>query len=616
MKIFSLFILLLHFTFHSIAYSKPLETALTQLDIPFMLVDDPNNKPLVFFPYTSIADDGNDAFLYSLRSIGAVEQPFLISKYEITAAQYCSFLNAVACYKDPHHLYKKEMTEDPYVASITRTIYQNEAQETLFFYEPVENRGSLPITYVTLHDAERFCNWLENGAPTRDRDPLFLQACTEEGAYLFSTMDSSTREIATLNPNAHYYIPSENQWFKAAYYKGEGRGYWRYPTAHDAAPNNGEGDVTNQANYRTMATGWTTRETNPSITPVDRFYQSASHYGVCDMGGNVAEWTSTLEESSQRYAGMLEPHIVRGGSWQSAYSLYTNNELMALSIPQVYNGLTANNMIGFRIVALALESDEHETSRSIDHCSESHHEILSSVLWTTVRGLLFGCPRTMIELIFKYFGYNAATVLGVASTSEASFSVMAAIILLDLAGFVAVMGGIMLLGNLIPWSSLAAYFTRTGVSSQPAIPTPITPQHTQDTITSKETVTQALWSFLKSLFGCGMCILTAVTSSLKLILQRCGMSGAFLESIQNFFENLRLVELNEYFPALATFLPQGLLYNIVPVILELGFLGLFLFGCYEFLYYWPAIQDSLAQLWYGYVHCSGRSALDIPSVIY
>ena len=36
----------------------------------------------------------------------------------------------------------------------------------------------------------------------------------------------------TRNAGATYFIPSENEWYKAAYYKGGGTnaGYWTYPT--------------------------------------------------------------------------------------------------------------------------------------------------------------------------------------------------------------------------------------------------------------------------------------------------------------------------------------------------------------------------------------------------
>lgn len=40
--------------------------------------------------------------------------------------------------------------------------------------------------------------------------------------------------------NARYWVPSENEWYKAAFYKGGGTdaGYWAYPTQSDLPPTN------------------------------------------------------------------------------------------------------------------------------------------------------------------------------------------------------------------------------------------------------------------------------------------------------------------------------------------------------------------------------------------
>ena len=202
MKTFSFFLLLTHVAFHSIIYSQTHEASLTKLQIPFVLIGDPGNSTCTSYNYQkdtnysyySVDDNINSGYYVLNRNIGAVDHSFFISKYEVTAAQYCDFLNAVASQNDPHHLYKKEMTEDPNIACIIRTSFTKEDGTSFFHYEPFENRGRLPISYVSLNDAERFCNWLEHGAPTNDEDPLFLTECTEEGAYMFSQKSSLEKE--------------------------------------------------------------------------------------------------------------------------------------------------------------------------------------------------------------------------------------------------------------------------------------------------------------------------------------------------------------------------------------------------------------------------------------
>ena len=62
----------------------------------------------------------------------------------------------------------------------------------------------------------------------------------------------------TRNAGATYFIPSENEWYKAAYYKGGGTnaGYWTYPTQSNTAPSNVlSATGTNNANYCDTGTG-------------------------------------------------------------------------------------------------------------------------------------------------------------------------------------------------------------------------------------------------------------------------------------------------------------------------------------------------------------------------
>ena len=76
------------------------------------------------------------------------------------------------------------------------------------------------MNYVDFWDAARFCNWLHNGQGTGD---------TESGAYVnIGDHDSFARQ-----PDAKWWIPTEDEWYKAAYHKNDGvtDHYWDYPTA-------------------------------------------------------------------------------------------------------------------------------------------------------------------------------------------------------------------------------------------------------------------------------------------------------------------------------------------------------------------------------------------------
>jgi formylglycine-generating enzyme len=163
---------------------------------------------------------------------------------------------------------------------------------------------------VSWFDAARFCNWLHNGRPTGGQDAT----TTERGAY---TLDGATNGLSiVLNRGAKFWIPSEDEWYKAAYYHPAGRGgdvdnYWIYPMRSNAVPSNAVGPLPNQANFRT-----TFYSVTQSLYSVSQNYLSdagsytagESYFGTFDQGGNVSEWTDAVAGGSSR--------IHRGGSWE------------------------------------------------------------------------------------------------------------------------------------------------------------------------------------------------------------------------------------------------------------------------------------------------------------
>jgi len=96
-----------------------------------------------------------------------------------------------------------------------------------------------PARYINFYNAARMANWLSNGKPTGTQ----TASTTENGAYNLSAGNTGTPERNTANPNTGggaplYYIANENEWYKAAAYKGgsTNAGYWNYYTASDKAP--------------------------------------------------------------------------------------------------------------------------------------------------------------------------------------------------------------------------------------------------------------------------------------------------------------------------------------------------------------------------------------------
>ena len=228
------------------------------------------------------------------------------------------------------------MASDPTIASIER-----KGDSGYYSYSVIDRRNDFPITYVNLFSALRFCNWLEH------KYPLIIIAgeedsITETGTY---TLDGDNQ---ISNPSVHttWYLPSEDEWYKAAYYQGCGvnADYWGYSTQSDWAPDN-EFTTIKAANY--YCDGYT-NEAPPYLTRVGSSKHSPSPYGAYDMGGNVAEWVHT--QMNQVNSDGFLPYVVRGGSWDAHYNMITYNPLHS-SYREGCNPLIKSNQIGFRVAA-------------------------------------------------------------------------------------------------------------------------------------------------------------------------------------------------------------------------------------------------------------------------
>jgi hypothetical protein len=251
--------------------------------------------PLIEVDTVPVGDAGNAA---DINGFGSVSYEYRIGKYEVTIAQYTAFLNSVA-QSDPYGLYNVAMATNQNVAGIQRS--GGGTPTDPYSYLPIGN-SSRPIAYVSWFDAARFANWIHNGAAHG--------ADTENGAYALSGKTNGS--AVGKNSNAKWWIPTEDEWYKAAYYKGGGAfaGYWMYPTQSDSAPNNTLGGATNQANYYAADFAVTQSdfysEMQNYLTDVGAFSGSASAFGTFDQGGNLYEWNDTSIGSSKGQ---------RGGYW-------------------------------------------------------------------------------------------------------------------------------------------------------------------------------------------------------------------------------------------------------------------------------------------------------------
>lgn len=134
-----------------------------------------------------------------ISGFGSVSYAYKISKYPITNNLYCDFLNLKAK-SDPYALYNTNMGSAIY-GGITRTGVSGS-----YSYTVKPNMSNKPVVYISWYDALRFANWMHNGANN---------GSTETGAY---SINGAFGGAFTRNTNAKFWLPSEDEWYKAAYY--------------------------------------------------------------------------------------------------------------------------------------------------------------------------------------------------------------------------------------------------------------------------------------------------------------------------------------------------------------------------------------------------------------
>ena len=296
----------------------------------YVLVDNPGNPPDIHY-----------------GSFGSVSYNYEISRYEISNREWVDFLNSVAVKSDPFGLYNQNQTNGV-LGGINRLKHGDEWR-----YETKPGWSERPVNYIGWYDLARYANWQHYGRPATGQ---CVKGTTEgtaiDGAYDTTEFEAIRKGkkrpykgFGRRNEAALYWIPDQNEWYKAAYYDPEklgARPYWDYPTRSDNPPD------TSKSGLEAMGANYQKEDhlgEGPPfyLAPVDSYRASASYFGTQQQAGNVWEW-----QEDWQY-GQVGNRALRGGSFG-----YTEFGLHAMNIDPggedeesyVFGGRLARRAVG------------------------------------------------------------------------------------------------------------------------------------------------------------------------------------------------------------------------------------------------------------------------------
>ncbi len=269
----------------SVAEAETFGSGANQFSMEFITIGDPGNAAQSA-ANRSHGYSGGDGY-------GAVDYYYGISKYEVTVNQFTK------AYADDSGI--GDGDED-YWNDGTRTVGTN-----------------APAVNVSVYEAMRFANWLTSGD-------------SDDGVYLFNgsgTLTNINHDAAVSAYGTVYVLPTDDEWFKAAYWTGSG--YTLYPTG-DSAPGQGTDANYGDAGGSAWVAGSGTVENNATY----------------DMGGNAWEWMEDAEGLAGHDVKSDNKGGLRGASYDEDVSwIRSSSRLDYVSHESID--------VGFRVVRIAPE---------------------------------------------------------------------------------------------------------------------------------------------------------------------------------------------------------------------------------------------------------------------
>ncbi len=228
------------------------------------------------FQWSTIGDVGNrdtnddEVFVWTGTRRGAVDYEYRMATTEVTVGQWFEFVEAYKPYYFQNTGYQFANVDftGGYIVTATNESFI------------VDDASPNQPTNMSWEYAARYVNWLHNGK-------VVEEWAFESGVYDTSTFtqnpDGTYNHQIGHNPDADFWIPTIDEWTKAAYWdpdknNGEG-GYWKFQNGSDIEP--------------LLRTERNAGFGGGLLIDVGMFPDVQSPWGILDMAGGMSEWSGT-----------------------------------------------------------------------------------------------------------------------------------------------------------------------------------------------------------------------------------------------------------------------------------------------------------------------------------
>jgi len=259
--------------------------------------------------FVGVGNAGNPGDAASRNQLGSVPYDYRISTYEISQQQV-------------------EMASAGGLQGVTAEAWSS----------------SQPAAFMKWYEMAAFANWLNTSTGNVPAYNLTYNGGTDNSSWVMALWSSEQAwqnggQNLYRNQSAKYFLPSDDEWFKAAFQKNDGptANYWNYPTASDSVPTPvASGTAAGTAVYAQSLTA-----------PPANVNQAGglSAYGTMGQGGNVWEWLETSATGSNTVPS--DDRVMWGGSSEDQSQVLQSTN----TTPFNANPASENIYVGFRIAS-------------------------------------------------------------------------------------------------------------------------------------------------------------------------------------------------------------------------------------------------------------------------